>query len=114
MFFKVFQLFLLGTLEGSHALEHLVPVNKGSVELRTVDADKLRFASDGQAAGTTHTRSIYHDGIQRYFARDVVLLGGKIGEFHHDRRTDGEDLIDMFFLFDELLNTDSNNTLLTV
>ena len=61
--FVVFELFLFGTLEGSHALEHLVPVDQGTVKLRTVDADELCLATDGQSASTTHARSVDHDGV---------------------------------------------------
>ena len=58
------ELFLFFALEGTHTLEHLVPVNEGTIKLRTVDADELRLATDGQSAGTTHTSTIHHDGVQ--------------------------------------------------
>lgn len=74
----VSELFLLFALEGAHALEHLVPVNQSSIELRTVDADKLGLASNGQTARATHTRSVHHDCVQADFAGDVMLLGGEV------------------------------------
>ena len=113
MFLVVCQFFLLLAFEGSHALEHFIPVNQGAIELRTVDADELRLATNGQTAGTAHTRTIDHDGVQRHFAGDVMLLGGEVRELHHDRRTDGKNLV-YVFLFDELLDTDSHHALLAI
>ena len=110
----MFQLLLLSTLEGSHTLEHLVPVNQGTVELRTVDADELRLATDGQTTGTTHARAIHHDGIQRNLTRDVVFLSSQVRELHHDRGTDGKYLVDMRLLLDEFLNTHSHYALLAI
>ena len=42
-----------------------------------------------------------------------MLLGREVRELHHDRRTDGEDLIDML-LFDKLLDTYRHHTFLTI
>ena len=64
MFLEVFHLLALYVLEGSHAFEHLVPVYLGTVKLRTVDADKLGLSADSQSAGTAHTGTVYHDGIE--------------------------------------------------
>ena len=58
------QLFLLLALESTHALEHLVPVYEGTIELRTIDADELRLASNRQSTSTTHTCSVHHNRIQ--------------------------------------------------
>ena len=113
MLLKVSQLLLLLALECTHTLEHLVPVDKSSVKLRTIDANKLCLSSDSESAGTAHTCSVHHDCIQGHFARDVMLLGCQIRELHHDRRTDGKYLIDML-LFKELLHTNGYNTLLAV
>ena len=108
------QFFLLFALEGIHALEHLVPVNQGTVEFRTVDADKLGLAANGQSAGTTHTCTVNHDGVQRYFARNAVLLGCQVGEFHHDGRANGKHFVHMGLLLDKLLNTNGDNAFLSI
>ena len=113
MFLEVFHLLALYVLEGSHALEHLVPVYLGTVKLRTVDADKLGLSADSQTAGTAHTGTVHHDSIERYISREIVFLGQETAELHHDRRTDGEYLVDML-LIDELFDTHGNNTFLAV
>ena len=113
MLLIVSQLFLLLTLEGTHALEHLIPVDQCTIELRTIDADELRLAANRESAGTAHTRTIHHDRIQRYFAGDIVLLSREVREFHHDGRADGEHLIDVLLL-EKLLHSDSYHALLAV
>ena len=64
MLFVVGQLFLLFALEGTHTLKHLIPVYQCTVEFRTVDADELGLASDGESACTTHTCTIHHNGVE--------------------------------------------------
>ena len=63
MLLKVLQLLLLSTLEGAHALEHLVPIYERSVKLRTVNTYELSLATDGETTSATHTCTIDHDGI---------------------------------------------------
>ena len=108
------QLFLLLTLESSHTFEHLVPIYQGSVELRTIDTNELGLASDGETARTTHTCSINHDGVERYFARNVVLLSGEVRELHHNWRTNGEDFVYVWLLLDKLLDTNGYYAFLAV
>ena len=114
MLFVVSQFFLFLALESVHALEHLVPVNQGTIELWTVNADKLCLAANGQSAGTTHACTVDHDGIQRYFTGNAVLLGGQVGELHHDGRANGKHLVHMGLLLDKLLYTNSDNAFLTI
>ena len=64
MFLVVLQFFLLGTLESPHALEHFVPINECAIKLRTINTDELCLATNGQTAGTAHTSTIHHDGIE--------------------------------------------------
>ena len=109
----MFQFFLLSTLEGTHALEHLVPIDEGAIKLRTVNADELRLATNGQTASTAHTRTIYHDGVQADFARNIMLLSGEVRELHHNGRTNGKNLVDMFLL-NEFLDTNGNDTFLAI
>ena len=113
MLLEVYHLLTLGILEGTHALEHLVPIDQGSIKLRTVDADELGLASDGQAAGATHTRSVHHDGVEGNVGREIVFLGQEAAELHHDRRTDGKDLVDVL-LVDEFLDTNGYHAFLAV
>ena len=42
-----------------------------------------------------------------------MFLGSEVRELHHDGRTNGEDLVDMFLL-DKLLDTNSYHTLLAI
>ena len=109
----VCQLLLLLALEGAHALEHLVPVDQCAVELGTVDADELRLTANRQTAGTTHARTIDHDGVQRHLAGNVMLLGREVRELHHDWRTDGKHLVNVLLL-EELLHADGHHALLAV
>ena len=103
MFLEVLHFLALYILEGAHTLEHLIPIYLGAIKLRTIDADKLGLAADGETAGSAHTGTIYHDGIKRYISREIIFLGKEAAELHHDRRTDGEHLIYMF-LVDEFLD----------
>ena len=64
MLFKMFQILLLHTPERTHASEHFIPVNKGTVKLRTVDADKLCLSAYRKTACTAHARTVHHYGIQ--------------------------------------------------
>ena len=107
-------LFLLGTLECAHALEHFVPVNECSVELGTVDAHELSLAADGQSASSAHTSAVYHDGVQAHVGRDVVLLSEQTRELHHYWRADGEGAVDVSLLLDELLYTHGHYAFLAV
>ena len=110
MFFVVFHLFALYSLEGTHALEHLVPIDQGSIKLRTIDTYELCFATNGESASTTHTSAVDHDGIERDVGRNVVFLCEQATELHHDRRANGKHLVNVFLL-DELFDADSDNPL---
>ena len=113
LFLEMLQFLLLGALEGAHALEHLVPVYQTAVKLRSVDAHEACLPSDGQSAGTAHARSVYHDGVERHVGGDIVFLREQAAEFHHDGRTNGKHLVDMF-LVDEFLYADGHHALLAV
>ena len=104
-------MFLL--LESSHAGKHLVEIHFVAVELGAIDADEARLAADGDAAGTTHSRSIHHDGVQGHVGADIIFLGQQAAELHHDGRTDGKHLIHLLAL-DHLLDTHGHDTLLTI
>ena len=56
--------FTFHVFERSHALEHLVPFHLVTVEFRTVHTDKFGLSAHGDAAGTTHSCSVDHDGVQ--------------------------------------------------
>ena len=104
---------LLLALECAHALEHLVPINKCTIKLGTIDANKLCLATDGETTCTTHTSTVNHNGVKRHVGRDVVFLCEKAAELHHDGRADGKYLVDVL-LVDELLDTYGNDTFLAV
>ena len=70
----MFHLLKLCTLESTHALEHLIPVNKCSVELRTVDADELGLSTNCKTTSTAHTSTVNHDSIETDICRDSVFL----------------------------------------
>ena len=110
---EVSQFFLLLALECSHALEHLVPVNEGAVELWAIDTNELCLASDCQTASAAHACSVNHNGIERNLARDVMFLSGEVREFHHYWRSNSKHLVDML-LFDEFLDTNGNDAFFTI
>ena len=61
---KFLHLLALGLLEGTHTLHHTVPVNLVAVELRSVYADELGLAANAYTAGTAHTGTVHHDGVE--------------------------------------------------
>ena len=84
-----------------------------TVELGTVNADELGLASYADTAGTAHTGSVNHDGIEADICGDFIFLGEQAAELHHDGRTDGKYLVHLLAL-NHFLDTYSNNTLLAV
>ena len=112
MLVEVLNLVELLTLEGAHALEHLIPVDKRPVKLRPVYADELCLPAYCQTAGSAHAGAIDHDGVEGDIGRDAVLLCRKAGKLHHYRRTDGEGLVNVLLLY-ELLHADSHDTFLS-
>ena len=109
----VFHLFLFLALEGTHAFEHLVPVNEGSVKLRSVDAHELCLSAYGESASSTHTGTVHHDGVERHVCRDVIFLSEQATELHHYWRSDGKDSVDVFLLY-EFFNTYGHYSLFSV
>ena len=101
------------SFEGAHALHHLIPVDEITVELRAVDAYKLCLSADCQSAGTAHTRTVDHDGVERDIVGDTIFMSQQRGEFHHYRRTNGEHLVDMLAL-DNLFHADGDHSFLAV
>ena len=114
MLFVVLHLLALSVAECAHTFEHFVPVYKRSVKLRSVDAHKLGLASNREAASTAHTGTVDHNSVQRNFNRDVIFLCHEAAELHHDRRTNCKNLVNVFFLVDEFLDTYSYYALFAV
>ena len=81
------------TLEGGQAGQHLVEIDLMAVKLGAIDADELRHAAHGDAAGAAHARAIDHDGVERYVGRDAQFLGQQADKLHHDGGADGEALV---------------------
>ena len=86
------------SLKGPHPLQHFVEVYLVAVKLRPVDADELCLSAHGDAAGPAHSRSVDHNGVERYVGRYVVLLGQQTHELHHDSRSDCETFVHVFAL----------------
>ena len=84
-----------------------------TVKLGPIDANKLCLATHRYAAGTTHSRSIHHDGIEAYVCRYVVFLCQETAELHHDAWADGKDLIHILAL-DNLLYAYRHHAFLSV
>ena len=72
---EAFHCFQLFCLEGTGTAQHFVEVHLMSVELGTIDAHEACLATNGDAAGTTHTRTVNHDGVQGYISGNFVFLG---------------------------------------
>ena len=61
---KFLHLLALNLLECAHTLHHTVPVNFMTVKLRTVYAYELGLAAYAYTAGTAHTGTVNHDGVE--------------------------------------------------
>ena len=46
-----------------------------AVKLGAVDTYKLGLATYGDTASTAHTRTVYHDRVERYVGGYLVFLG---------------------------------------
>ena len=64
-FVPMFQFFAFLRAESREALEHLVEIYLMPVELRSVNAHKLRLTAHGDTAGAAHSRAVHHDGVER-------------------------------------------------
>ena len=60
------------------------------IELRSINADELGFATYGNTARAAHSGSIDHDGVERSFRRDIVFGSCQGDELHHDCRSDSD------------------------
>ena len=81
--------------------------NLMAVEFRAVNTNKTCFASYSDTAGTTHTGSIHHNGVQRNVGGNFIFFSQQANEFHHDGRTDGETFV-YRFTFDYFLHAFSH------
>ena len=102
----------LFSFERFHAAEHLVPIDRMGIELRSIDADELGLTAYRDTARAAHTGTIDHDCIEAGFGRNVILGGREGDELHHDSGTDRDTFIDLLTVND-LLYTYGDNTLLT-
>ena len=60
------------------------------IELGSINADELGFATYGNTARAAHSGSIDHDGVERSFRRDIVFGSCQGDELHHDCRSDSD------------------------
>ena len=58
------------------------------IEFRTVDTHKALLSADSHTAGTTHTCTVDHDGVEGADGGNFVFFCEKRHEFHHDCRSD--------------------------
>ena len=98
--FEVRHFFTFHILERTHTLEHFVEIYLMAVEFRTVHTNELGLTTYSNTASTTHTGTVYHDGVKWYVSRDFVFLGQQATEFHHNGRTDSETLVYLLTLDD--------------
>ena len=108
--------FLGGTLlglESSETFQHFIEVHLMAVELRPVHANELGLSAHGDAASTAHARAVHHDGVERDIGGNVVFLGQKANELHHDSRADGEAFVHLLAP-DDLLDTFGDQSFLSV
>ena len=96
------------------ALEALVPVDLVAVEVGAVDAGELRLAADSEAAAAAHACAVNHDGAHRDGGGDTIRLGGLGDKLHHDGGANGEDLVILVAILDELLERIGDKALLAV
>ena len=96
------------------ALETLVPVDLVTIKVRAVDAGELGLAADGEAAAAAHAGAVDHDRAHGNGGGDAVRLGGLGDELHHHGRADGEDLVILVAVLDELLERVGHETLFAV
>ena len=96
------------------AVHSLVKIDLKAVKVGAVHAGKLGLAADRQAAAAAHAGAIDHDGVHRHNGLDIVGLGRLDDEFHHDQRSDGDDLVKVRTLNDLLFQRRGDNALLAV
>ena len=84
------------------------------VEIGPVHAREFHRVTDGNAAGTAHARTIHHYGIEADHRPDSVGTGKFGAGFHHRERADGDYLVDILMLFQDLVQNYSHKTLCTV
>ena len=109
----MFHLFFLTALERAHSLEHLIPVDEITVELRSVNAYETSLSTYGKPASTAHTSAIDHDCVKRDSVRNIKFLCKKRRELHHHWRTDSDDTV-YFLTFYNFFHTDGNDAFLSV
>ena len=96
------------------AVHSLVKIDLKAVKIGTVHAGKLGLPAHGQAAAAAHTGAVDHDGVHRHNGLDVVGLRRLDDEFHHNERSNRDDLVKVGALDDLLLQRRGDNALLAV
>ena len=110
----VLSLLLLKVAVHHSAAHGLVEIHLKAVEFGAVHAGELCLAADGETAAAAHACTIDHDGIHGNDGLDAEGLGGKRDEFHHDQRTDGDDLVVLLAFLDQALERNGDNALFAV
>src|ERR1035437_1550497 len=76
-------------LEAFLARVQFLEVHLVAVKIRAIDAGKLDFAANRDAAGAAHAGAIDHDGVERDHGLDAVRARGLNAGMHHGHRSDG-------------------------
>ena len=84
-----------------------------AVEVRAVDAGEFYPPAHPHPAATAHAGAIDHDRVEADGGLDPVRAGGFGAGLHHDRRTDGDDLVDVGVTGDGRLDAPGHQALET-
>ena len=94
------------------ALHGFVKVHQMTVKVRAIHTGKLGFSAHGQATAAAHAGAINHDGVHGNHGFNVVLFGGQGHKFHHNQRADGDYLVILLALFNQLFQGGGYNAFL--
>ena len=64
MLLVVLHFLTLSITECTHTLEHFIPIDKCSIKLRPINAHKLCLATNRESAGSAHSGTVNHNGVQ--------------------------------------------------
>jgi len=83
-------------------LHSFIEVHLMTVKIRSVHAGKFCLAADSKSASAAHSRTVDHYGIHAHSCGYAVLFSKHTYEFHHGERSDGDNVIVILTVFNEL------------
>src|SRR5436190_2120720 len=92
----------LGRLVAAEERHEVVEVDQVAVEVGPVDASEPDLLADLDAAPAAHAGAVDHHLVQAHHRADAVRARRLGAALHHDRRADGDDLVDVGVLRDRL------------